>query len=138
MPITFLETKREIISDISYRSCEEDDEPWINSHNVRKIIRSTIKNEYVGDSLYDFGTTSIDEEFWKYMMRKRKSQKTMTRMLKERLEEEIKSIKKWLKKYILHSSLSCVDDFIEVKPYKSICHVTGKNDLVVPVLVIEK
>lgn len=51
---------------------------------------------------------------------------------------EIKSIKKWLKKYNLHSSLSCVDDFIEVKPYKSICHVTGKNDLVVPVLILEK
>lgn len=53
-------------------------------------------------------------------------------------KKEKKIINKWLKKYIFHSPLFCVDDFIEVKPYESICHITGKKDLVVPVLVIEK
>lgn len=80
--------KRKIVSDIFYKSCEdkEGDRPWIDFHNVRKIIKST-KNKRVGD-LYDIGYTSIVEEnFWKYMMRKRKSQKTMARMLKERFKK---------------------------------------------------
>jgi hypothetical protein len=53
-------------------------------------------------------------------------------------KEELKVIKKWLKSHIFHSYVTCVDDFIEVEPYESVCHVTGKKDLVVPVLVIKK
>ena len=77
--------KREVVSDLFYQ--KDEDDSWIDYHNVRKIIRSTIKNEYVGDSLYDFGTSIVEEDFWKYMMRKRKSQKTMTKMLKERFKK---------------------------------------------------
>lgn len=77
--------KREVISDFLYK--KDEDDSWIDYHNVRKIIRSTIKNEYVGDSLYDFSTSIVEEDFWRYMMRKRKSQKTMTRMLKERFKK---------------------------------------------------
>lgn len=77
--------KRKIVSDIFYKSCEEGS--WIDFHNVRKIIKST-KNKQVSD-LYDLGYTSIVEEnFWKYMMRKRKNQKTMARMLKERFKNK--------------------------------------------------
>lgn len=53
-------------------------------------------------------------------------------------KEELKIIKEWFKKYTFHSPLTCVDDCIEVEPYESVCHVTGKKDLVVPVLVIKK
>lgn len=53
-------------------------------------------------------------------------------------KEEMKAIKKWLKKYEYHSSLMYVDDFEEVIPYESTCHVTGKKDKVVPVLILKK
>ena len=53
-------------------------------------------------------------------------------------KEELKVINKWLKKYDFHSPLMCVDDSFEVEPYESICHVTGKKDFVVPVLVLKK
>lgn len=77
--------KRGVISDFLYK--KDEDDSWIDYHDVKKIIRSTIKNEYVGDSFYDFCTSIVEEDFWKYMMRKRKSQKTMTRMLKERFKK---------------------------------------------------